>query len=99
MITFEQTIELLCARKSRDEQFSALCPAHNDTNPSLSISKGADGKILFHCHAGCSFDKIKDAIHKQVLDQALTLPEYAAMKCLPLDYLQAQWRLEDITWQ
>lgn len=99
MITFEQTIELLCARKSRDEQFSALCPAHNDTNPSLSISKGADGKILFHCHAGCSFDKIKDAIHKQVLDQALTLPEYAAMKRLPLDYLQAQWRLEDITWQ
>jgi putative DNA primase/helicase len=31
----------------------AKCPAHDDHNPSLSIRE-ADGKVLFHCHAGCS---------------------------------------------
>jgi len=31
----------------------ALCPAHEDRNPSLSINEG-DGKILFKCQAGCS---------------------------------------------
>lgn len=30
----------------------ALCPAHADRNPSLSISE-KDGKVLIHCMAGC----------------------------------------------
>jgi hypothetical protein len=33
--------------------YKARCPAHNDTNPSLSISEGKDGRILIHCFAGC----------------------------------------------
>jgi len=31
----------------------ALCPAHDDRNPSLSIQL-ADDRILIHCFAGCS---------------------------------------------
>lgn len=31
----------------------ASCPAHDDHDPSLSIRE-VDGKILLHCHAGCS---------------------------------------------
>lgn len=31
----------------------ASCPAHADKNPSLSIDV-RDGRILLHCHAGCS---------------------------------------------
>lgn len=31
----------------------ALCPAHDDQNPSLSISARDDGTVLLHCHAGC----------------------------------------------
>jgi putative DNA primase/helicase len=99
MINLQQIIELLRATKSADEQYSARCPAHGDTNPSLSIGKGQDGKVLLHCHAGCPFEKIQNAIHKKVLEQGLTLPQYAAMKMLPLDYLRAEWRLEDVTWQ
>jgi putative DNA primase/helicase len=99
MISFQQAIKLLHATKSTDEQFSARCPAHDDTHPSLSIGKSEDGKVLLHCHAGCPFETIKNALHKMVLEQGLTLSEYAAMKMLPLDYLQNEWRLEDITWQ
>lgn len=32
---------------------SARCPAHADNRPSLSLSDAADGRLLWHCHAGC----------------------------------------------
>ena len=32
----------------------AKCPAHDDRCPSFSISEGQHGKVLVHCHAGCS---------------------------------------------
>jgi putative DNA primase/helicase len=34
------------------------CPAHDDTEPSLSVSVGHDGRTLLTCHAGCEFDDI-----------------------------------------
>lgn len=33
--------------------WSAHCPAHDDRNPSLSLTDADDGKILVYCHAGC----------------------------------------------
>ncbi len=38
--------------------WQANCPAHDDKNPSLSISIGSDGKVLMKCHAGCEFSAI-----------------------------------------
>jgi len=32
---------------------TAYCPAHDDHDPSLSVSKGQDGKLLVKCHADC----------------------------------------------
>jgi len=32
----------------------AHCPAHDDREPSLSVSAGDEGKVLVHCHAGCN---------------------------------------------
>ncbi len=37
--------------------WQALCPAHEDRNPSLSITQ-SDNKILLHCHAGCAVEAI-----------------------------------------
>jgi putative DNA primase/helicase len=31
----------------------ARCPAHDDREPSLSITNAEDGKVLVYCHAGC----------------------------------------------
>lgn len=44
--------------------YSAKCPCahHKDKNPSLSIGTGSDGRVLFFCHAGCSFEQICDAL-------------------------------------
>lgn len=36
----------------------ARCPAHEDGTPSLSITKTDDGRLLVHCHAGCSQDAV-----------------------------------------
>ncbi len=38
--------------------FVARCPAHDDQTASLSISEGKGGKVIAHCHAGCTFDQI-----------------------------------------
>ena len=46
----------------------ALCPAHDDHNPSLSIGVGSDGRILLHCFAGCSIEEICSAMGIEVKD-------------------------------
>lgn len=57
-LTFEELLNRFDGLCPRDyAQWTALCPAHADSNPSLSISV-KDGKVVMHCHAGCDFDEI-----------------------------------------
>lgn len=39
-------------------KWKALCPAHDDHSPSLSIREAEDGKVLLHCWAGCSAEDV-----------------------------------------
>jgi DNA primase len=50
----------LGARRS-GSSWMARCPAHDDRNPSLSIRE-VEGKVLLHCHAGCSQRDVIDAL-------------------------------------
>ena len=50
-MTAAEIARKLDGRKSGSD-WMARCPAHDDTNPSLSL-RDADGKVLAHCHAGC----------------------------------------------
>lgn len=43
------------------DKFVSLCPAHDDSDPSLSISTGTNG-ILIHCFAGCNTEDILNNI-------------------------------------
>jgi replicative DNA helicase len=36
----------------------AQCPAHEDSNPSLSVKVGTDGRVLLNCHHGCAAETI-----------------------------------------
>jgi putative DNA primase/helicase len=47
--------------------YAALCPAHNDKKPSLSI-KVNNGKILMHCHAGCDTRVVLDKMGLKMSD-------------------------------
>jgi putative DNA primase/helicase len=42
--------------------WKALCPAHDDQKQSLHVSEGKDGRVLIHCHAGCSVNDICQAL-------------------------------------
>ncbi len=42
-------------------KFKTLCPAHNDSSPSLAVSDMGD-KVLIKCWAGCQVDDILTAI-------------------------------------
>jgi hypothetical protein len=48
-----ETIAKALGGRRAGATWMAHCPAHDDSNPSLSISAGKDGKVLVHCHAGC----------------------------------------------
>jgi putative DNA primase/helicase len=57
-----QFIERLDTARETSAGWIALCPAHDDTNPSLSIAESDDGRILVHCHAGCRPEDIVAAL-------------------------------------
>ena len=42
--------------------WTARCPAHDDHEPSLSISEDAKGKVLVRCHAGCGQSQVLSAL-------------------------------------
>ena len=44
------------------------CPAHDDRNPSLSIRQGDDGRVLLHCHAGCTPEQVVASIGMSMRD-------------------------------
>lgn len=54
--------QLELVRKASSGGWTARCPAHDDRNPSLSVAEGRDGKVLLHCHAGCEYEAIADAL-------------------------------------
>jgi putative DNA primase/helicase len=48
--------------------WAARCPAHDDTNASLSVSIGDGGKLLVHCHAGCATNDVLAKINLKLSD-------------------------------
>lgn len=48
--------------------WTARCPAHDDNRNSLSVSLGADERLLLRCHAGCPFEAIRDALGTAAAD-------------------------------
>lgn len=47
-----------CSPKRSNGGYSARCPAHNDSNPSLSVNEGDKGGVVITCFAGCELDQI-----------------------------------------
>lgn len=54
--------------KKHDERYTALCPAHQDKSPSLSLARGKDGRALVHCHAGCDTRDVLAAVGLELKD-------------------------------
>jgi len=54
-------------------RWMALCPAHDDHSPSLSITEGPGGRAHLHCFAGCPPEAIWERL-------ALPMPEPSARR-------------------
>ena len=74
-------------KPSKDGQFSALCPGHDDRNRSLSV-KQADGKLLVKCFAGCELADILKPLSLDPKDlflnshKADTKPEHRTIEAI-----------------
>jgi hypothetical protein len=48
--------------------YKALCPAHSDKTPSLSLKEGDDGRVLIHCFSGCEIGYVIAAMGLNMSD-------------------------------
>jgi hypothetical protein len=63
-LVFQLILERLQGVKpelGKDHQYNAICPAHDDTRPSLSVKLGEE-RVFLKCQAGCEFDDIVAAL-------------------------------------
>lgn len=52
--------------RRRGEHWEACCPAHDDKKPSLRLTNGSDGQLLFHCLGNCSSDEVFWALKREL---------------------------------
>lgn len=48
-------------RRNTADSGQYMCPGHEDKEPSLTVSRGRNGGVALHCHAGCSAEKVVEA--------------------------------------
>jgi hypothetical protein len=100
----QQILDLLENVRQSSQGYTALCPAHSDTESSLSLAECDDGRVLLNCFAGCPVEEILEAMGLKIPDlfpaksvkavekptnrTGLSLEQYAEAKRLPPDFLR-----------
>ncbi|HEY0714562.1 MAG TPA: toprim domain-containing protein, partial [Polyangia bacterium] len=67
-MTLGEFLNRLDRVRKTPEGWSALCPGHDDKNPSLSVGEGEAGQILLRCFAGCPAEAIVAAVGLRLAD-------------------------------
>jgi putative DNA primase/helicase len=67
MISPAELAAALGGRRHGARQWQARCPAHDDRDPSLSITESREGVTLVHCFAGCEQGAVIDALRARGL--------------------------------
>ena len=68
MKPIEKALDRLEGVLESNSSWMALCPAHDDREPSLSVSEGEDGKVLLKCFANCELKEIVPALGLEMKD-------------------------------
>ena len=63
-----ETIVRACRGTPEPVTTMVRCPAHDDTNPSMSVTIGDDDVVLWHCYAGCDQREVTDALRRSLPD-------------------------------
>ena len=64
----EKVLDRLEVARESNGSWKALCPAHEDREPSLSITEGDDGRALLKCFAGCDTENVVAALGLEMSD-------------------------------
>ena len=68
MRPLEKVLDCLEGVRQSNGSWQAICPAHDDHKPSLSISEGDDGRALVKCFAGCETDAVLTRLGLRMAD-------------------------------
>ena len=60
-----ETIAKALGGRKAGGAWMACCPAHEDREPSLSITDAKGGKVLVRCHAGCDQRQVIAALRSR----------------------------------
>ena len=83
MSATDNVLEHVEGVQKRGNGFWALCPAHEDHDPSLHIQEGDDGRALLICRAGCEQTRVMDALKARGLKPGDLFPEEAGARSCP----------------
>lgn len=76
--------------KKYGDGYKSRCPAHDDHNPSLSISVGKDNQVLFHCFAQqCTCKQICAALNLRESDLFVKTNGQGYLQCQSTNIKQA----------
>lgn len=67
-MTYEDIISRFQVKNRSPGKVQCICPAHDDRQASLTITKCADGKTIMHCHARCKTSDILAAVGLSMKD-------------------------------
>ncbi len=76
-MTIEDFVSRLKKVAKAPNGFTACCPSHEDSSPSLSVARGEKG-IILTCHAGCKVQDIVAAVGLKVSDLFYESPKKTA---------------------
>lgn len=68
MPPIETVLNLLPRHAKSGNGYKANCPAHDDKKPSLSVTEAEGGRVLLHCHAGCTTEAVVEAMGLSTAD-------------------------------
>ena len=59
-MTYDEVLTHFQVKKRQQDKAQCQCPAHDDRQASLTVTKGRDSGLI-HCHAGCDIDNVLSA--------------------------------------
>jgi hypothetical protein len=69
MQAIDKVLESLGDYSERGDEYRAKCPSHQgESDDSLAVREDDAGKVLLHCHTGCDFEEIVDALGLDMSD-------------------------------
>ena len=93
-----EVLQRLKGVKGSGGQYNALCPVHDDNTQSLSISE-KDGRLLLHCHVGCTTESIVSAlglVMKDLFIEERPTPHYSGNSNKPKREIAAVYDYKDL---